>query len=98
MNDLSREEFERAIDSLSARVDRGFTGTHQRLDMINGRVGQAEVKVAVVHDRLERLEVDSGESADSGSFFSRRDTALIFAVAALIKGLDWALNLAGVLQ
>lgn len=45
---MSGEVTAKDIEALSQRMDAGFTGTHGRLDAINGRVRKAEIAIAVM--------------------------------------------------
>lgn len=48
----TREEFDR----LYTTIDEGFRGTHERLDVLNGRIGKGEVAFAVSDARLASVE------------------------------------------
>lgn len=52
----TREEFDRAHESLLDQMRVGFTGINTRLDALNGRIGKSEVAQGQADIKLKNLE------------------------------------------
>jgi hypothetical protein len=53
---LTREDLREAIRDVTATVNRGFDGVHERLDVLNGKTGRHESAIAVHEERWQRLD------------------------------------------
>ena len=85
MSDLSRAEFESRMSAVDQNIDRGFDRICQRLDVLNGRVRETEVGLAVEQGRSAAIRsvatrsgaivaaVVSSEAAAIFSFFGGRE-------------------------
>jgi len=51
---IERDEFTAALYELRRAIDRGFDGTNQRLDTLNGKVYRHESDIAVLQDRADQ--------------------------------------------
>jgi hypothetical protein len=56
MSVVTKEDLWDVRDTLSAEAMRGFGGVHERLDVLNGRVGRGEVQAGEHGVRLVNLE------------------------------------------
>ena len=56
MGEISRDEFNATMIRLYQTIDSGFAGTHERLDVLNGRTGRNEVDVGRLDARVTNLE------------------------------------------
>jgi len=57
---ITRQELNTHVDRLVDVINRGFDGTNERLDQINGRVRRSETQIAVLEDRAKRAKGVSG--------------------------------------
>lgn len=56
MSAVTKEDLWDVRDRLSAEAQQGFNGVHERLDVLNGRVGRGEVQAGEHGVRLVNLE------------------------------------------
>ncbi len=89
MGEVTGEELRDMRDTVLETVREGFDRTHQRLDVLNGRVGKNEVDTGRHDIRLTVLERRHGvrRSADQASITRRDVTVAVGGGAAIIAAL-----------
>ena len=99
MADVTREELKELRDDLVSRMNdqmsrmtSGFTGTHARLDMINGRVGKGEVAMGVMDARMGNLERETFRSPGRRL---DRDSSDLASTPITFGSLDWLVKFGG---
>lgn len=104
---VTREDLRQLRDDLVTRMVSGFAGTHQRLDLINGRVGRNEVIAAQLDTKVENIEREVFDRSrhipvvapveDERKGITRRDIVMIgFGGAGVIaawKFVEWAVGM-----
>lgn len=110
MGDVTREEFRELRDDLVDRMTAGFTGVHQRLDVLNGRVGKGEVAIGETCVRLTNLERETFRAPgrrverdeQPGSGVTRRDVQMVAigggGIVACWKFVEFIVQLLGRIQ
>lgn len=90
-------------EALLGEMREGFSRTHARLDLLNGRVGKSEVEIGRLQERVKtlfarvfdrRYHERRGEHGDAeGRAITRRDVAVAVgggaAIVGTIKFLVW---------
>lgn len=85
--DLSREEFLSRWNEMREDQRLGFAEVKQRLDLLNGRIGDSEQNIARQDERLKTLE-EAEADAKQDARIDRRVTAFVAALAvALVEGI-----------
>lgn len=87
---VNKDDLHDVRDVLSEQIQRGFSGITARLDVLNGRVGRAEISDAEHRLRLEALERDvreskrqtpaTGTAIEEQAAITRRDLKVAMAV------------------
>jgi hypothetical protein len=102
MADVTREELRDLREDLVERLNTGFGGVHQRLDVLNGRTGKTEVAAAEASLRLTNVEREifhrsrrhggAGELRDEDRpALTRREWSLVWGLLGTIAALLTAL-------
>jgi hypothetical protein len=86
--DVTRED----LKELRADLNHGFSGVHQRLDVLNGRVRKGEISRAEHELRLGSLESSGRGDAKP---ITKRDLAVASATAAVVVVVLQMLGLLG---
>lgn len=92
----SRAEFKAFTDRIYQQMDDGFTGVHDRLDVLNGRTGKGEVADAELRQRITGVEKEvfneprrraTDPPTPAPPFFTKREGALVALGVAVIGAL-----------
>lgn len=100
----SREEFKAFCERVYEQMDDGFSGTHGRLDTLNGRTAKGEVADAELRARVTSIEKEvfrgprrrvNDPPVVPPPFFTKREGALVALGVAVISAVVKLMLLSG---
>ncbi len=100
--DVTRDDLRDLRDAIVGEMRAGFEGTHERLNLVNGRVGKVEAATAAHEAKISTLnrEVFHRRASDAAppvdpAYITKRDlyvaVGLLTALGALVT---WVINVA----
>jgi hypothetical protein len=94
VTELTREDLRELRETLTGEMRTGFAAVNQRLDRLNGRVGQLERESARQDTEIRHLRHHEGAWPASPRAFALLIGAIVVLVQILDRVVGWAMTLA----